>query len=62
MELTESEHPAKKTYSGVGVYEAISGEEIEIEIAGTKQLEVTVPDGKNWERIEIHVHVTETDA
>lgn len=62
MELNVSEHTARKTYSGVGIFSAGSGEKIEIEICGEKELEVTVPDGKNWERIEIHVHVVETNA
>ncbi len=62
MDLNENEVAAKKTYSGVGVYSAPAGKKLEIKIAGTKELNVTVPDGKNWERIEIHVHVKEVDA
>jgi len=62
MDLNENEVEPKKLYSGVGIFSAPSGKKMEIKIAGKKELDVRVPDGKNWERIEVHVHVVEVDA
>lgn len=62
IELNETSHTAKKTYSGSGIFSGVAGETIEIIIGGVNKLDAEVPEGKNWEAISINLAIDEVDA
>lgn len=61
MELNSKQVTAKVTKAGFGAYSAEAGEEVEIEVAGDKKLEATVPEGKKWINILINISLDEVD-
>jgi hypothetical protein len=61
MELATTRESGDKIMAINGVFPAAVGEKVEVEIAGVKELEATVPAGKSWS-VNVSIQVIESDV
>jgi len=61
MELQDLSHPARTVKAGRKEYNIVAGNVVELEIAGIKELEETVPAGKKW-TIHVGIDIIESNA